>query len=162
MSKKQNHIKPFKQVLGMGLLAGMRSAAAPALASHILSEHKGPVFRRHPISFLSTIAVADMLKVMAVGEFLADKLPFTPNRTKPISIAVRCLSGALAGAAIYRVSGKKALTGALLGGLVAGASTYASFYLRRALSGSGLGNIVSGVIEDAFVVGAGIKLAQTV
>jgi hypothetical protein len=30
------------------------------------------------------------------------------------------------------------------------------------MSGSGFGNIISGVIEDAFVVGAGIKLAQTV
>lgn len=146
----------------MGLLAGMRSAAAPALASHILSEHKGPAFGRHPIGFLSSIAVADMLKVMALGEFIADKLPFTPNRTKPISIAVRCLSGALAGAAIYSAVGKKPLTGAFLGGLVAGASTYTSFYLRKALSGSALGNIVSGVVEDAFVVGAGIKLAQTV
>ena len=159
---KHNNIKPFKQVLGMGLLAGMRSAAAPALASHILSEHKGPVFRRHPIGFLSSIAIADMLKVMALGEFLVDKLPFTPNRTKPISVSVRCLSGALAGAAIYSGAGKKPLTGALLGGLVAGASTFASFYLRKALSGSGVGNIMSGVIEDAFVVGAGIKLAQTV
>ena len=159
---KHNNIKQFKQVLGMGLLAGMRSAAAPALASHILSEHKGPFFRRHPIGFLSSIAVADVLKVMALGEFLVDKLPFTPNRTKPVSVTVRCFSGALAGAAIYKAAGKKPLTGAILGGLVAGASTYASFYLRKALSGSGVGNILSGVIEDAFVVGAGIKLAQSV
>ncbi len=159
---KRDKAKSFKQVLGMGLLAGMRSAAAPALASHILSQHKGRAFRRHPIGFLSSIAIADILKVLALGEFLADKLPFTPNRTKPVSVAVRCFSGALAGAAIYSAAGKKPLTGALLGGLVAGASTYGSFYLRKAVSGSGFGNIISGVIEDAFVVGAGIKLAQTV
>ncbi|MFD0750245.1 DUF4126 family protein [Mucilaginibacter calamicampi] len=159
---KQNNIRSFKQVLGMGLLAGMRSAAAPALASHILSDHKGAAFRNHPIGFLSSIAIADVLKVMALGEFLVDKLPFTPNRTRPVSVAVRCLSGALAGAGIYSDAGRKPLTGAVLGCLVAGASTYASFYLRKGLSRTGAGNFISGVIEDAFVVSAGIKLAQTV
>ena len=146
----------------MGLLAGMRSAAAPALASHILSEHKGKAFRHHPIGFLSSIAIADVLKVMALGEFLVDKLPFTPDRTKPVSVAVRCLSGALAGAGIYSAAGKKPLTGAVLGCVVAGASTFASFYLRKALSRTLVGNVLSGVIEDAFVVSAGIKLAQAV
>jgi len=159
---KHSTVKPFKQVLGMGLLAGMRSAAAPAIASHILSEHKYNAAQRNRDTFLSSIATADILKVMALGEFITDKLPFTPNRTRPISVGVRCLSGALAGAGIYSAAGKKPLTGAILGCLVAGASTFGSFYLRKALSKTGLGNFLSGVIEDAIVVGAGVKLAQTV
>ncbi len=158
---KRNVIKPFKQVLGIGILAGMRSAAAPAIAGHILSEHKGGAFRKHPVGYFSSIAIADILKVMALGEFLADKLPFTPNRTKPVSVAVRCLSGALAGAGIFEAAGKRPLTGAILGGVAAGVSTFGSFYLRKGLSKTGVGNFLSGVVEDAFVVSAGIKLAHS-
>lgn len=157
---KYNTIKPLKQVLGIGILAGMRSAAAPAIAGHILSEHKGK-FRKHPVGYFSSIAVADVLKVMALGEFLADKLPFTPNRTKPVSVAVRCLSGALAGAGIFEAAGKRPLTGAILGCVAAGISTFGSFYLRKGLSKTGAGNFLSGVVEDAFVVSAGIKLAHS-
>lgn len=158
---KHNTIKPFKQVLGMGILAGMRSAAAPAIAGHILHEHPGATEKNNAIGFIPSTAVADVLKIMALGEFFADKLPFTPDRTRPISIAFRCLSGALAGAGIFNAAGKKALTGAVLGCVVAGLSTYSSFYLRKGLSGTGIGNFMSGVIEDAIVVGAGIRLAQT-
>lgn len=158
---KQNIIKPLKQVLGIGILAGMRSAAAPAIAGHILSEHRGGAFKRNAAGYFSSLAIADVLKVMALGEFLADKLPFTPNRTKPVSVAVRCLSGALAGAGLFEAAGKKPLTGAVLGCVAAGISTFGSFYLRKGLSRTGAGNILSGVIEDAFVVSAGIKLAQS-
>lgn len=152
---------PFKQVLGIGLLAGMRSAAAPAIASHILSKNPGVPGHRQ-FAFVPSATIADVLKLMAAGEFLADKLPFTPNRTNPSSVVVRCLSGALAGAGIFNAAGKKPLAGALLGAFAAGASTYASFYLRKALSGTGIGNVLSGVIEDAVVVSAGIKLASTI
>ncbi len=158
---QHNVIQPLKQLLGVGILAGMRSAAAPAIAGHILSEHKGGVFSQHPVGYFSSIAIADVLKVMALGEFIADKLPFTPNRTQPVSVAVRCISGGLAGAGIFEATGKRPLTGALLGCVAAGVSTFASFYLRKALSRSGAGNIISGIIEDAIVVSAGIRLAQS-
>ncbi|PJJ84861.1 DUF4126 family protein [Mucilaginibacter auburnensis] len=158
---KHSTIKPLKQVFGIGILAGMRSAAAPAIAGHILSEHRGRRFRQHPVGSFSSIAIADVLKIMALGEFLVDKLPFTPKRTKPVSVAVRCLSGALAGAGIFEAAGKKALTGAVLGCVAAGLSTFSSFYLRKALSRTGAGNFISGIVEDAFVVSAGIKLAQS-
>lgn len=154
--------KPYKQAIGMGILAGMRSAAAPAIAGHILSDKPAATSLRNPLGFTTSIAIADVLKVMALGEFVVDKLPFTPNRTQPVSIAVRCISGALAGAGIFNAAGKKAVTGAILGGLIAGVSTFGSFYLRKKLSKSGVGNFISGIIEDAVVVGAGAKLAQSV
>ncbi len=146
----------------MGILAGMRSAAAPAIASHILREKPTATSVNNSLGSAPSVAIADVLKLMALGEFVADKLPFIPNRTQPFSIAVRCISGALAGAGIFNAAGKKALTGAILGGFIAGASTYASFFMRKKLSHSALGNFLSGVLEDAVVVGAGAKLAHTV
>ena len=158
---KQNTI-PLKQVIGMGILTGMRSAAAPAIAAHILNNNEKSQVYRSPIGFIPTSARADALKWMALAEFLGDKLPLAPNRTQPLSIAIRCFAGCLVGAGIFNAAGKKAMTGAVLGCLIAGASTYGSFFLRRKLARTGLGNFMSGIIEDAFVVGAGIKLAQTV
>jgi len=153
---------PFKQVIGMGILTGMRSAAAPAIAAHILNNNVKSQVYHSPIGFIPTSAIADVLKWMALAEFLGDKLPLAPNRTQPLSIAIRCFAGGLVGAGIFNAAGKKAVTGAVLGCLIAGASTYSSFYLRKKLSRTGLGNFLSGIMEDAFVVGAGIKLAQTV
>jgi uncharacterized membrane protein len=158
---KQN-TTPFKQVIGMGILTGMRSAAAPAIAEHILNSNVRSQVYHSPIGFIPTSAIAGVLKWMAMAEFLGDKLPMAPNRTQPLSIAMRCFAGGLVGAGIFNAAGKKAVTGAVLGGVIAGLSTYSSFFLRRKLARTGLGNFMSGIIEDAFVVGAGIKLAQTV
>ena len=159
---KQN-ILPLKQVIGIGILTGMRSAAAPVIAAQILNNNKSQlqVFRSSTGFIPSNVAV-NALRMMAFGEFIVDKLPFTPDRTRAISLAVRCIAGGLAGACIFNAAGKKPLTGALVGCVAAGASTFGSFWLRKGLSRAGFGNFLSGVVEDAFVAGAGIKLAQTV
>ena len=154
---------PIKQVIGMGILTGMRSAAAPVIAAQILSNtNMGSQVIRSAVGFIPSNAVVHALKLIALGEFMVDKFPFTPNRTRSVSLVVRCIAGGLAGAAVFNAAGKRPFAGAIMGGVVAGASTYGSFWLRKGLSRTGLGNFLSGVIEDVFVAGAGIKLAQTV
>src|SRR3954467_2113223 len=111
--------KPFWQVVGLGVLAGMRSASAPAIPSHILSHHNSGHLAKSSLDFMQSENIAITMKPFAVGELLFDKLPQMPNRTKPISLVARCLSGSLAGASIYKASGKKALTGAVLGSVAA-------------------------------------------
>lgn len=100
---------------------------------------------------------------MAISELVIDKLPSTPNRTMPPVIIVRCLSGALAGASIYKASGGNVITGALLGATAAFASTFGSFYLRKgAVKKTKLFDPIVGAIEDALVIGAGVGLARVV
>jgi len=73
----------------------------------------------------------------------------------------RCLSGALAGAGILKASGGSAAIGALLGGTAAFASTFGSFFLRKAtVKRRALLDPIIGAIEDALVVGAGVGLAK--
>jgi uncharacterized membrane protein len=152
--------KPFWQVLGVGLLAGMRSVSAPAITSHILSHHRSEKLARSPLSFMQSDAVANGLKVMAVAEFIGDKLPTAPNRIKPVVLFARCISGALAGAGILKASGGNAVVGALLGGTTAFASTFGSFLLRKSVvKNSGVIDPIIGAIEDALVIGAGVELA---
>jgi uncharacterized membrane protein len=161
MKLKISH--PFWQVLGMGVLAGMRSSSAPVITSHILTHHHSKKLKKSPLNFMQSQGVANVLKVVALSELVMDKLPSTPNRIKPPVVAIRCLSGALAGASIYKASGGNAITGALLGASAALASTFGSFYLRKeTVKKTRLFDPVIGAIEDALVIGAGVGLARTV
>jgi uncharacterized membrane protein len=153
--------KPLWQVLGVGLLAGFRSASAPAVTSYILSHNKSKRLAKSNLSFMQSDAIASGLKYIAIAEFIGDKLPFAPDRTKPIVITGRFFSGALAGAGIYKASGGNAITGALIGGTAAIVSTFGSYFLRKAtVKASGIFDPIVGAIEDALVVGAGIGLAK--
>jgi uncharacterized membrane protein len=98
---------------------------------------------------------------MALGEFIGDKMPAAPNRISPPGLIGRCVSGALAGAGIYKAAGESWYTGALLGGTTAIASTFGSFYLRRAIvKHAHLIDPIIGTIEDAIVLGGGLGLAE--
>jgi uncharacterized membrane protein len=153
--------KPFWQALGLGTIAGFRSMSAPALTSHILSHHKSKALNHSPLGFMSSEKVALAFKVLAVAEFAGDKMPGAKDRIALPVISARVLCGALAGASIYKASGRKAYFGALLGGSAAVLSTFGSFYLRKAtVKASGIMDPIIGGIEDALVVGASAGFAE--
>lgn len=153
--------QPIFKTVSVGALAGLRSASAPAIASQMLAQYKSKKLKNTSVDFMRSKSVATALKIMAVGEFVMDKLPGTPNRIKPFLLTGRCISGAFAGAVIYKAGGGKAITGALLGGVAAFTSTFASFYLRQGISKIlPISDPLVGAIEDLFVVGAGISLSK--
>jgi uncharacterized membrane protein len=89
------------------------------------------------------------LLVAAAGELMLDKLPSAPSRTAPGPLGGRVVSGALAGGVLARRRGRSGVVGALLGGLGAGAGTFATHRLRAALGRStAVGDRVLGVAED--------------
>ena len=152
---------PLWQVIGIGTLAGMRTSSAPAIASQILSHHHSKRLERSPLNFMQSKAVANVLTILSVGEVVVDKLPATPNRTKPAGLIFRGLSGALAGASIYKASGNNVLAGTLIGAVSAVASTYISFLLRKSIvKNTSVIDPIIGALEDALVIGAGVGLAQ--
>jgi uncharacterized membrane protein len=152
---------PFWQVVGLGVLAGMRTSSAPAITSHILSHHHSKKLEHSPLSFMQSDITANALKVMALSELVVDKLPSTPNRIKPAGLVFRCLSGALAGASISKATEDNAIVGALLGASAALASSYLSFFLRKGtVRYTKLVDPLIGAIEDALVIGAGVGLVQ--
>jgi len=152
---------PFWQVLGMGLVTGMRSTAAPVITSHILSHHRTKKLDKSPLRFLQKETVETALKLLALSELVMDKLPSAPNRIGMQGVIGRGLAGALAGASIFKATGGKAMAGALLGGSAAVASTFGSFYLRRGLvKKTRVFDPFIGAVEDALVIGAGVGLAH--
>lgn len=150
---------PFWQTIGLGTLAGMRSMSAPAITSHILSHHQSKNLEGSPFRYMQSEKVATVLKVLAVSEFIGDKLPSAPNRIKPLVLGGRIISGAVAGASIYKAAGGKALNGALIGGASAAASTFISFFIRKAtVKRTTFIDPVIGMIEDALVAASGASL----
>lgn len=151
----------FWPVLGFATLAGMRSMSAPAFLSHYLARQPHSGLDRSPLRLLQKPATARLLKVLAAGEMVGDKLPNAPDRTAPPVLLGRLLSGALVGAAWYKSRHGSALGGGLLGGVVAVAATFVSYALRTGFSQqSGLPVALVGVGEDALVVGGGAALLR--
>jgi uncharacterized membrane protein len=79
------------------------------------------------------LAVAIGFTVLALGEYVGDKLPRTPNRTSPGPLVVRVVLGGLAGAISATAMHGAWLEGALLGALAAVVGAFAGFMLRRAI-----------------------------
>jgi uncharacterized membrane protein len=142
---KNQNASLFLRTFSLGLVAGMRSLTAPALLRSWLSrqQHLAPT----PLDHVATPAV---LTVLATGELLADKLPFTPDRTSPPSVVFRALSGALVGGSFCAANRRSPVAGALIGVAGAMAATYGAFYLRRYLvKERGMPDVVIALAEDA-------------
>ena len=135
----------FLRTFGLGVVAGMRSLTAPAILRTWLSRqrHLAP-------TPLDRVATPTVMAVIATGELVADKLPFTPDRTCPPSVAFRALSGALVGGSFCAANRRSPVVGALVGAAGAVAATYGAFYLRRYLvKERGLPDVVVALVEDA-------------
>lgn len=124
------------RALALGLAAGGRATlgiAAPVVA-------RGPVAAR----VLLGLAVA--------GELVGDKLPRTPDRTEPGSLAGRAVSGVIGGAVLARRAGRGPVPTAVLGGAAALAGSFLGIGWRRAAVGR-LPAVPAALIEDAVVLG---------
>lgn len=155
------HVNPNLKAFGLGIIAGMRSMSAPALTSHFLNQVPAANLAGTPFRFMQYPAVATGLKVLAATEFIADKLPGTPNRIAPPVLATRALTGALVGITCNQANGESKWIGGLLGAAGAVAAAYGFFYLRKNLSQSTrIPDLAWAVLEDALVFAGGITLAK--
>jgi uncharacterized membrane protein len=83
--------------------------------------------------------------VAAAAEYVADLLPATPSRTKPIGVAARVVSGAFCGWMIAGTFGAIAgVAGALLG-------TYAGHAMRIAAMAR-IGAVPAAIAEDLIAI----------
>jgi uncharacterized membrane protein len=148
----------YLRAAGLGAIAGLRTFSAPALLSRQMSRSdriEGVTSR------LGSPTVATVLGVLAVGEILADKMPWMPNRTDPPGLIARASSGAFVGATICRAKGRSTVAGALIGGVAAIAAAFAGYHLRRTATRElGLPDMFVAVIEDTVAVRGGTRLLR--
>jgi len=136
----------------------MRTFSGMALAAFMLCRHPSKNLQRShlPFKYLQLPAVANTLAVLAIGELVGDKLPTTPNRTDVVPLVGRFAFGAFTAATLLKAKGGNAVSGLILGGVFALSTAFASFYLRKAITGPNkLSNVAAGLIEDCLVLGIG-------
>lgn len=142
----------------LGAAAGLRSMTPPAVvawASRLGYLDLDPT----PLAFLSSAAAAWIFAAAALGELVADKLPFTPNRTSPGPLGARILSGALSGGALAAGAGGSLAGGAVAGALGAVAGAFGGYNARTGLVRAlGTPDYVVAVVEDLIAVGGAILL----
>lgn len=139
--------------LALGLIAGVRSATAPATLSLALAQN-APSDADNQIVALA-IRLRPLLLALAGAELISDKLPGMPDRTSPPVLLGRIALGALAGGLAARASGRSALLAGLLAGSAALAASFASFHLRRLASERlGLPSPAVGLLEDVALLTA--------
>ena len=139
---------------GLGAVTGVRSMIGLAFFSDHANEDKE---KNNPaLTLLKLPQAAPIIKMMAAGEVVMDKLPFAPDRTDFGPLVGRAAIGALVGAAISK---DKWIQGGVVGALGAIAAAYAAYHLRKALHDDRhVPNVVLGMVEDAIVM----KVANTI
>ena len=151
----------YLQAAGLGAVAGMRSMTAPALTSDHFARHPSLFLEASPLKGLGLTTTASVLKLMALGEIIVDKLPGVPNRTMPGSLVVRGISGGVCGAAVFLAEGKRAEIGAVIGVAAAIGSTFVTFTLRRSLGQAlKIPDPAAAIAEDALALGTGASVLR--
>jgi uncharacterized membrane protein len=142
----------FLSALGLGLVAGLRSMTAPAIVS--ASARSGSLHLANSrLRFLATKTARNTFAGLAAGELIADKLPFTPNRTDAGPLVGRILSGGLCGATVAASERQSLALGSMVGGLAAVAGAYAGYQLRRrAVQQGHVPDFVVATFEDAIAL----------
>ncbi len=145
----QKPLKRFWPTAGLALVSGMRTMAPLSALSSYLSKAPSPLLNGFPLGFLQKKYVSVILKALTLAEMAGDKLPGTPARIVTAGLVGRGLSGVLTGAAIYKSRNGSAVAGAVIGGTVAIAATYGSYYLRKELvKTSKVNDPTIGALED--------------
>jgi uncharacterized membrane protein len=130
-----------------GAVAGMRSMAAPAMISRL------------GVRGLLPAGAGTVTTALAIGEAIADKLPFMPDRTMAPGVIARAVSGGLSGGSITKSRGCSVLTGAALGAAAAVGTAYAAYQLRKELGKRlRVPDFAIALAEDAVVVGVAMRM----
>ena len=144
----------------IGTVAGMRSMTAPAVVSRVAKVAGIPV-DKSGVDFLHNPVIPRVMSILAVGELIADKLPFLPSRITPFPLITRAISGAVSGAALVSSKKRSPLLGALFGAAGAIAGSYAAYELRRrVVKNYRVPDTVVALAEDALAIGTGTLIAS--
>jgi uncharacterized membrane protein len=146
-------------ILGIGFVAGLRSLTAPAVVAW--AAHLGWLdLNNSPVAFMGSTAAVAILTVLALGEFVADKLPATPKRTALPPLLARIVTGALS-ATCLAVSWHYSLGWAAAGAVGAVAGAFAGYQVRRAIVAKlQIKDLPVALAEDLVAIGLAVFLVS--
>jgi len=145
---------------GIGIVAGLRSLTAPAVVSWAAHLHRLDL-RDSRLALLGSTFAVYMASALGIGELIADKLPFVPNRTSPLPMTFRIISGAICGASLCISANRLILAGSLLGALGAINGAFGGFHVRRLLAKYlKIKDTAIALCEDVLAIGAGLFIVS--
>ncbi|GAC1644808.1 MAG: DUF4126 family protein [Acidobacteriaceae bacterium] len=143
----------------VGMLTGLRTFTGPAWVS--LAAERGRIdLEATPLKWMATSHAAKTFAVLAAGEYVADKLPFTPARVGAGPLGGRLVFGALSGAAVELAAEQKWYAGAALGAVGALVGAFAGYGYRRVIADKQLPDLPFALIEDAVNLSAAYLLMR--
>jgi uncharacterized membrane protein len=147
-------------VFAIGMIAGLRALTAPAVVSW--AAHLGWVnLQNSHLAWTGSTAAVAIFSILALAEIVNDKLPATPSRLAPPSLAIRSLTGALAGTSLAVAAGQSVLLGIVLGALGALAGSFVGYYVRHGIvTGLKLSDFPIALLEDAIAIGCGLLIVS--
>jgi uncharacterized membrane protein len=150
----------FLLPLLLGLVGGLRSLVAPAAVT--LAARRGWLHLDHTVfSFMDSTAALAIFALLAVGELIADKLPSTPNRTKPAGLAARVVLGGLSGACVAASASHSIAVGAALGGCGGVVGAFAGYEARKRLTRAlNVPDLAVALMEDGFAIAAALFIVS--
>ncbi len=139
----------FAFLIGVG--AGLRTFTPPALTAWAV--YLGWLNPGRPFSLIGSLPAVIILSLLAAAELFFDKLPDTPNRTSPLGLIARLVSGGITGACISLSGAQGALKGAVLGAAGGAVGCFAGYYIRtRIVRALKTQDIYVAVVEDLVAV----------
>ncbi len=139
----------------IGLFAGLRSLTPPAAVAWAV--HLGWLKLARPLSLIGSLPAAIILSLLALVEIFMDKLPNTPNRTAPMGLIARIVTGGLTGACVALGGGKSAFVGAGLGVIGGVAGCFGGYQARARLVRSlRQSDFIIALAEDMVAIGGSL------
>ena len=147
---------PYSAALTLGAVSGMQSMMAPAVIAWS-ARRSGLDLESTPFSAFKGPGIGRTAVAIAVGELLTERAPFVPSHTDSTALLARAVSGASAGAALFKARRRSMLVGALVGAAAAVGAAYGSYYLRKkAATYFEVSDRVVALFEDGIALTAGV------
>ena len=145
-------------IFAIGFVAGLRAMTAPAVV--VWAAHLGWLdLHGSPLSFLGSVIAVAVFTLGALGEYVTDQLPSTPNRTAPVQLGARIVMGSLCGAAIAIAAGQPVLLGIVIAAIGAVSGTFGGFHARRGIVRAlRVPDFVIATLEDLIAIGAALLI----
>jgi uncharacterized membrane protein len=136
----------------LGFVNGLRTLTPVAVICW--GAHLGWFSLAHtPFAFLASPISLIVFTLLALGEYIGDKLPKTPARITTFPLIGRVVFGGGCGAAIAVIAGASLFVGVLMGGIGAVVGAYSGYLLRRSLTSNGrLPDLPVALVEDAITL----------
>jgi len=149
------HLHFILAIVIIGFAAGLRSMTSPAVVAW--TAYLGRLsLGSTSLSFMASPITVGILTLLAVGEFIADLLPNTPNRTSAVGLIARIITGSFCGACLAVATGNSIAFG-LIGGVAAAGGAFAGYQIRTSLVRSlGVKDAFIAIPEDLVAIGLAI------